>query len=89
MTAFDPRILPAELPVPEDDGAADHLPGRERAVPGAASWRTRSICRRGRVAQPGSASPSLTAYIAAWVRSVTPSFRRTAETCVFTVFSDR
>ena len=29
MTAFDPRILPADLPVPEDDGAADHLPGRE------------------------------------------------------------
>ncbi len=29
MTAFDPRILPADLPVPEDDGAADHLPGRD------------------------------------------------------------
>ena len=29
MTAFDPRILPPDLPVPEDDGAADHLPGRE------------------------------------------------------------
>ena len=29
MTAFDPRILPADLPVPEDDGAADHLPGLE------------------------------------------------------------
>jgi peroxiredoxin len=27
VTAFDPRILPADLPVPEDDGAADHLPG--------------------------------------------------------------
>ncbi|MGH3139131.1 MAG: peroxiredoxin, partial [Gaiellales bacterium] len=29
MTAFDPRILPPDLPVPEDDGAADHLPGLE------------------------------------------------------------
>jgi peroxiredoxin len=29
MTAFDPRILPAGLPVPEDDGAADHLHGLE------------------------------------------------------------
>ncbi|HEU5160321.1 MAG TPA: peroxiredoxin [Streptosporangiaceae bacterium] len=25
----NPRDLPAELPVPVDDGAADHLPGRE------------------------------------------------------------
>jgi peroxiredoxin len=24
---FDPQALPAGLPVPEDDGAADHLPG--------------------------------------------------------------
>ena len=23
----DPNVLPADLPVPEDDGAADHLPG--------------------------------------------------------------
>src|SRR3712207_9182863 len=23
----DPTLLPADLPVPEDDGAADHLPG--------------------------------------------------------------
>jgi peroxiredoxin len=29
----DFRALPADLPVPEDDGAADHLPGTE--VPGA------------------------------------------------------
>jgi peroxiredoxin len=29
VTGFDPRILPADLPVPEDDGAAEHLPGRE------------------------------------------------------------
>ena len=27
MSAFDPTVLPADLPVPEDDGAADHLPG--------------------------------------------------------------
>jgi peroxiredoxin len=25
----DPSTLPPDLPVPEDDGAADHLPGRE------------------------------------------------------------
>src|SRR5215212_7449393 len=25
----DPEVLPADLPVPEDDGAADHLPGAE------------------------------------------------------------
>ena len=222
MTAFDPRILPADLPVPEDDGAADHLPGRELpalslpstagpvdlrgaaagtlvlyiyprtgrpgepppdgwdATPGARGCTPQSCAfrdhraelaalgadvvgmsaqtladqaefaarehipypliadpgsrarggarsadvrdrrdaplppdhdrrpsradrarllsglparserrRRRRVAQPGSTSRSLTAYIAAWVRSVTSSFRRTAETCVFTVFSDR
>jgi peroxiredoxin len=27
MTAHDPYTLPADLPVPEDDGAADHLTG--------------------------------------------------------------
>jgi len=27
MDAFDPYTLPADLPVPEDDGAADHLAG--------------------------------------------------------------
>lgn len=26
-SAFDPNILPEDLPVPQDDGAADHLPG--------------------------------------------------------------
>jgi peroxiredoxin len=26
--AFDPTVLPPGLPEPEDDGAADHLPGR-------------------------------------------------------------
>lgn len=26
-TAHDPMTLPGDLPVPEDDGAADHLPG--------------------------------------------------------------
>jgi peroxiredoxin len=26
-SAHDPNILPEDLPVPEDDGAADHLPG--------------------------------------------------------------
>jgi peroxiredoxin len=26
--AYDPTVLPANLPVPEDDGAADHLPGK-------------------------------------------------------------
>ena len=25
----DPNLLPSDLPVPEDDGAADHLPGAE------------------------------------------------------------
>lgn len=25
--SYDPRVLPADLPVPEDDGAADHLTG--------------------------------------------------------------
>jgi peroxiredoxin len=25
---YDPTVLPEDLPVPEDDGAADHLPGR-------------------------------------------------------------
>lgn len=29
--AYDPSILPTDLPVPRDDGAADHLPGA--AVP--------------------------------------------------------
>ena len=28
MTAHDPTVLPADLPVPEDDGACDHLPGK-------------------------------------------------------------
>jgi peroxiredoxin len=27
LSAHDPYTLPADLPVPEDDGAADHLPG--------------------------------------------------------------
>ena len=27
MAAMDPLSLPANLPVPEDDGAARHLPG--------------------------------------------------------------
>jgi len=27
MVAYDPTVLPDNLPVPEDDGAADHLPG--------------------------------------------------------------
>jgi peroxiredoxin len=27
VTGYDPTVLPAGLPVPEDDGAADHLPG--------------------------------------------------------------
>jgi peroxiredoxin len=31
MTAHDPTVLPPGLPVPVDDGAADHLPGQ--AVP--------------------------------------------------------
>jgi hypothetical protein len=26
-SVHDPNILPEDLPVPEDDGAADHLPG--------------------------------------------------------------
>ena len=30
-SAHDPTVLPPDLPVPEDDGAADHLPGA--AVP--------------------------------------------------------
>ena len=29
MAAHDPYVLPEGLPVPEDDEAADHLPGRE------------------------------------------------------------
>ena len=29
MSGFDPRVLPPDLPVPEDDGAARHLPGTE------------------------------------------------------------
>ena len=29
LTAHDIHSLPAELPEPEDDGAADHLPGME------------------------------------------------------------
>jgi peroxiredoxin len=27
MSVHDPNVLPERLPVPEDDGAADHLPG--------------------------------------------------------------
>jgi peroxiredoxin len=27
VTGFDPGVLPADLPAPEDDGAAGHLPG--------------------------------------------------------------
>jgi peroxiredoxin len=27
VSGFDPTTLPADLPVPQDDGAADHLPG--------------------------------------------------------------
>lgn len=27
MSSHDPTVLPDDLPVPEDDGAADHLPG--------------------------------------------------------------
>jgi peroxiredoxin len=29
VSAYDPAVLPQGLPVPEDDGAADHLPGAE------------------------------------------------------------
>jgi len=29
VSAFDPSVLPPDLPVPVDDGAATHLPGRE------------------------------------------------------------
>jgi peroxiredoxin len=29
VTTHDPYVLPGDLPVPEDDGAADHLPGLE------------------------------------------------------------
>jgi peroxiredoxin len=29
MSTFDPTRLPDDLPVPHDDGAADHLPGHE------------------------------------------------------------
>lgn len=29
MSRHDPSVLPADLPVPADDGAADHLVGRE------------------------------------------------------------
>jgi peroxiredoxin len=29
MSAYDPTVLPSGLPVPEDDGGADHLPGLE------------------------------------------------------------
>jgi peroxiredoxin len=29
VSGFDPRVLPPDLPVPEDDGAARHLPGME------------------------------------------------------------
>jgi peroxiredoxin len=29
VSAFDPRVLPSGLPVPEDDGAARHLPGMD------------------------------------------------------------
>jgi peroxiredoxin len=32
VSAFDPRVLPPGLPVPEDDGAARHLPGTELAT---------------------------------------------------------
>src|SRR4051794_511875 len=27
MSTHDPNVLPADLPVPDDDGACDHLPG--------------------------------------------------------------
>jgi peroxiredoxin len=27
VSAHDPNVLPADLPVPDDDGACDHLPG--------------------------------------------------------------
>jgi peroxiredoxin len=30
-TSFDPQVLPSNLPVPEDDGAADHLTGMKCA----------------------------------------------------------
>jgi len=29
VSGFDPRVLPPDLPVPQDDGAARHLPGAE------------------------------------------------------------
>jgi peroxiredoxin len=29
VSGFDPRVLPPDLPVPEDDGAARHLPGTD------------------------------------------------------------
>jgi peroxiredoxin len=29
VSSYDPTVLPPGLPVPEDDGAADHLPGLE------------------------------------------------------------
>ena len=68
--SHDPTALPADLPVPTDDGAADHLPGA--TVPalelvassgGAVDLRERSACRRvvvfayPRTGQPGIAPP--------------------------------
>ena len=52
MTPNDPLALPPDLPVPEDDGAADHLPGT--AVPS--------------VALPSSAGPAIDlTRIGGWV----------------------
>jgi len=38
--------LPPDLPVPEDDGAADHLPCREHDIPGAGGCTPQSCSFR-------------------------------------------
>lgn len=59
---FDPSTLPSDLPVPRDDGAADHLPGR--AVPALELPATTGGTVR--VDQPPAGASRLVLYAYSW-----------------------
>jgi peroxiredoxin len=56
VSAFDPRVLPDDLPVPEDDGAARHLPGMELPA-------LRLASTAGELDLPAAAAGTLVLYI--------------------------
>jgi len=83
----DPTVLPADLPVPDDDGAADHLPGA--ALPAVALPATRGpdvrldrLARAVIYAYPRTGRPDEPPLVADWDRI--PGARGcTPESCGF------